>query len=204
MRSEPGVAAWSSSALCAVHAAAGAKLESRAASLYRGGARVGEAYPVEMLRTDMGNTLVDENVQYVVHTLGPNANPDRPDPIAGDYKRGVKEVGEELQPAAGISCLRACSGASGLFWFLLQLRQCYEKVFAACFQLTGLPEPTAVQYSDAYKDVSFQSVRRCSSSLLTQALAWLSKIGHRPTYLTCGFRRAQSMQASQSCFGWQA
>jgi hypothetical protein len=34
--------------------------------------------------------------QYVVHVVGPNANPSLPDPISGDYKRGVQEVRPKL------------------------------------------------------------------------------------------------------------
>lgn len=79
----------------AVHLAAGAKeLEAASRAAHgpsldaHGGAVVGRAYPV---RIGWPSKLKSESgVEYVVHVVGPNMNPARPDCLFGDYDAGCK------------------------------------------------------------------------------------------------------------------
>jgi len=53
-------------------------------------ARVGTAYPVPLPNTSPLN--VQEGVEYVIHVLGPNMNPERPNCLNADYKKGCESL----------------------------------------------------------------------------------------------------------------
>jgi len=73
----------------AIHLAAGKELQSDSRYMYPEGAAPGGVYPVA-LRASSG--LYAQGVRHVMHVLGPNMNPMRPNCLHGDYTTGCKQL----------------------------------------------------------------------------------------------------------------
>ncbi|KND00810.1 hypothetical protein, variant [Spizellomyces punctatus DAOM BR117] len=73
----------SATASCkAVHERAGVELMQSAKQLYPKPAEIGKAYPVPVESTSP--LFMDEHVEQVIHVVGPNLNPKRPDCLSND------------------------------------------------------------------------------------------------------------------------
>ncbi|TPX72371.1 hypothetical protein SpCBS45565_g00458 [Spizellomyces sp. 'palustris'] len=101
MRTSQGLACWaivvetswrwkpSATASCkAVHERAGVELMQSAKQLYPKPAEIGKAYPVPVERTSP--LFMDELVEQVIHVVGPNLNPRRPDCLSNDDDAAAK------------------------------------------------------------------------------------------------------------------
>ena len=77
----------------AVYAAAGgAELEALTRARHGHSGRPGEAYCIEL---PAGNALREaESVTHVVHLVGPNMNPAKPECLDGDYATGCAQLGD--------------------------------------------------------------------------------------------------------------
>jgi hypothetical protein len=97
----------------AIHEAAGPYLESATKSAYKGvRATAGKTYPVELPAESP--LRIKEGVHYVIHVLGPNMNPQRPDCLYGDYEKGC-----ELLEKAYTSMLNDFARLAGYVFVLL-------------------------------------------------------------------------------------
>ena len=77
----------------AMHTAAGAEaLEGLTHASHTSGGQPGSVYPVAL---PIGNPLREAHgVEYVLHCVGPNMNPDKPMCLEGDYSKGCEQLAE--------------------------------------------------------------------------------------------------------------
>eukprot|EP00759_Apiculatamorpha_spiralis_P029516 PhF_6_TR31700/c1_g1_i1/m.46644/K10863/APTX; aprataxin len=71
----------------AIHVAAGPGLEKDTKLAHPGGGTPGHAYPVAVRGA---SPLYAQGIRHIIHVIGPNMNPDRPNCLKGDYDTGCK------------------------------------------------------------------------------------------------------------------